>query len=140
MSDTYEFAPPSYQNAVDLLPGWTSAFPPEANVSAGAAFLYEDPRIHWAIKQFGSLENKRILELGPLEGAHTSLLERNGALRIDAIEANKLAYLRCLVAKEIFALRRSRLATQPCSRPAGRGGPRLSHATTALTRLSHCAM
>jgi hypothetical protein len=70
--------------------------------------MYEDPRIHWAVSQFGSLEGKRVLELGPLEGSHTSILERHGARRIDAIEANKLAYLRCLVAKEVFGLRRAR--------------------------------
>ena len=49
-----------------------------------------------------------MLELGPLEGQHTSMLERYGAHTIDAIEANKIAYLRCLVAKEIFGLRRAR--------------------------------
>jgi len=108
MADTYEFAPPSYQNAIDLLPGWNHAFPPELKLNAGPGYMYEDPRIHWAVQQFGSLEGKRVLELGPLEGAHTSLLERLGARRIDAIEANKLAYLRCLVAKEVYGLRRAR--------------------------------
>ena len=36
------------------------------------------------------------------------MLERLGAQRIDSIEANKLAYLRCLVAKEVYGLRRAR--------------------------------
>ena len=70
--------------------------------------MYDDPRINWAVEKFGSLEGKRIAELGPLEGAHTFMLERAGAMRIDAIEANKGAYLRCLVAKEIYGLRRAR--------------------------------
>lgn len=108
MTDVYEFGAPSYQNAIDLLPGWNHALPVELNLNAGPAFLYEDTRIHWAVSQYGSLEGKRILELGPLEGSHTSLFERLGARRIDAVEANKLAYLRCLVVKEILGLRRSR--------------------------------
>ena len=107
MTDVYEFAPPSHQNAIDLLPGWNHAFPPELNLNAGAGFMYEDPRIYWAIQQFGSLEGKRILELGPLEASHTKILERSGARRIDAVEANKLAFLKCLVTKEIYDLRRS---------------------------------
>ena len=106
--DLYEFSRPCAQNAVDLMAGWTHAFPPEFDVVAGAAAMYEDPRIHWAIAQFGGLEGKRVAELGPLEGAHTYMLERAGARRIDAIEANKQAFLRCLIAKEIYGLRRAR--------------------------------
>ena len=108
LTEVYEASPPSYQNAIDLLPGWNAAFPPEMKLTAGPGYMYEDPRIHWAAERSGGLEGKRVLELGPLEGAHTYLLERLGAKRIDAIEANKLAYLRCLVAKEIFGLRRAR--------------------------------
>ena len=108
LTDVYEFSAPTPQNAIDLLPGWTNAFPDEMQLNAGRAYLYEDPRIHWAVAQFGDLEGKRVLELGPLEGSHTYLLERYGARRVDAIEANKLAYLRCLVAKEIWGLRRAR--------------------------------
>jgi len=108
MTEVYEFAAPSYQNAIDLLPGWNHKFPPEMNLNAGPAYMYEDPRIHWAVEQFGSLEGKRVLELGPLEAQHTYMLERHGARRIDAIEANKIAYLRCLVAKEVFGLRKAR--------------------------------
>src|SRR5438067_432995 len=67
MSDVYEFGSPSHQNAIDLLPGWNHAFPKEMNLSAGPGYMYEDPRIHWAVAQFGSLEGKRIMELGPLE-------------------------------------------------------------------------
>jgi hypothetical protein len=108
MNDVYEFGAPSYQNAIDLLPGWNHAFPGDKKLHAGSAYMYEDPRIHWAVKQFGSLEGKRVLELGPLEASHTYLLERYGPQRIDAVEANRLAYLRCLVAKEVFGLRRAR--------------------------------
>lgn len=106
--DVYETAPPSYQNAINLLPGWNHAFPAAMQLAAGEAHMHEDPRIYFAVQQFGSLENKRVLELGPLEGSHTAMLERLGAWRIDAIEANQLAYLRCLVAKEIYGLRRAR--------------------------------
>ena len=107
-ADLYEFSTPTHQNAIDLLTGWNTSFPTEMGLSAGSQFLYEDPRIHWAVQQFGSLQDKRVLELGPLEASHTYLLERYGARRIDAIEANKTAFLRCLVAKEVYGLRRAR--------------------------------
>jgi hypothetical protein len=106
--DAYVEAAPSRQHAIDMIPGWNHAFPPEYEVTAGPAHMHEDSRIHWAVEQFGGLEGKTVLELGPLEGAHTALMERLGARRLDAVEANKLAYLRCLIAKEIYWLRRSR--------------------------------
>lgn len=108
ITEVYEFGAPSYQNAIDLLPGWNHGFPPEMNLNAGPAYMYEDPRIHWAVEQFGSIEGKRILELGPLEGQHTYMLERYGAGEIDAVEANRVAYLRCLVAKEVFGLQKAK--------------------------------
>lgn len=106
--DAYEDSAPSQQNAINIVPGWNHAFPPEFGLVAGEAHMHWDPRILWGVEQFGSLEGRSVLELGPLEGSHTALLERLGAERVDAIEANRLAYLRCLIAKEVFDLKRSR--------------------------------
>ena len=105
--DRYVAAMPSLQNAIDAIPGWSTAFPPEFGLKAGALATYSDCRIQWAIERFGSLENRDVLELGPLEGGHTSMIEAAGA-RVDAIEANQLAFMRCLVTKEIMGLTRSR--------------------------------
>ncbi|MGA0595812.1 class I SAM-dependent methyltransferase [Enterovirga sp. CN4-39] len=60
------------------------------------------------LQHYGSLENRTVLELGPLEGGHTYMMERAGAAKIDAIEANRLAFLRCLILKELVQLRRAR--------------------------------
>lgn len=105
--ERYVSSMPSLQNAVDAIPGWSTSFPPEFGVVAGALATYQDPRIDWAIQCYGSLEGRTVLELGPLEGGHTSMLERAGAT-VDAIEANQLAFMRCLVTKEIVGLSRSR--------------------------------
>lgn len=105
--DRYVVTTPSLQNAIDAIPGWTTSFPEEYGVVAGALATYQDSRMHWAIECFGSLENRDVLELGPLDGGHTSTLERAGA-RVDAVEANQLAFMRCLVTKEILQLTRSR--------------------------------
>ena len=59
----------------------------------------------------GRLAGFGILELGPLEGAHTYRLEQLGAERILAIEANVEAYLKCLIVKEILGLIKSKLLT-----------------------------
>jgi len=99
---------PSHQNAVDLIPGWNHAFPESCGIKAGQAVLYDDLRIHWAIEQFGSLAGKRVLELGPLEASHTSMLEQHGPAVLDAVEANVAAYLRCLIAKQVLDLRRAK--------------------------------
>lgn len=102
--DEYVDALPTQQNAIDLVPGWNHALPPQFGVTAGANAFYGDNRIYWGLEQFGSLEGKLVLELGPLEASHTYILHQAGAARILAIEANRLAFMRCLVVKEILRL------------------------------------
>src|SRR5580704_19164484 len=103
--DRYVSSEPCLQNAVDAVAGWNTMFPPQYEVKAGSLACYNDARIAWAMECFGSLEGRHVLELGPLEGGHTSMLDAAGA-RVDAIEANQLAFIRCLIAKEILGLTR----------------------------------
>ncbi len=49
-----------------------------------------------------------MIELGPLEGGHTYMMESLGAESVLAVEANKRAYLKCLIVKEVLGLTRSR--------------------------------
>lgn len=105
--DVYVSSTPTLQNAIDAVAGWNTAFPPQFELKAGLLATYNDPRIHWALQKFGSLEGRCVLELGPLEGGHTSMLETAGA-QVDAIEANRRAFLRCLVTKEILRLTRAK--------------------------------
>jgi hypothetical protein len=99
---------PSDQNAVDLVPGWNHAFPEQYAIKAGDAVLYDDLRILWAVEQYGTLAGKRVLELGPLEAFHTSMLERYDPADLDAVEANVAAYLRCLITKQVLDLHRAK--------------------------------
>ncbi|MDQ8197544.1 class I SAM-dependent methyltransferase [Pelagicoccus enzymogenes] len=83
--------------------------PPHLGVeSGGVAGLHEDVRIDWALQLLGGVEGKTVLELGPLEAAHTSMLERAGAAHVTSIEGNAAAFQRCLIVKELLGLRRSR--------------------------------
>ncbi len=106
--DEYVTGLPSAQHAIDALPGWNQALPPHLGVTAGQGAFYADPRILWAIEQMGGVAGRTVLELGPLEASHTWLLEQHGPASIDAIEANKLSFLRCLVVKELLGLRTAR--------------------------------
>ncbi len=104
-------APPSPQQTIDIFKGaWASSFPPHAQVSAGSAGLFEDPRVDWVqthLRKLGiELSTCSVLELGPLEGGHTYLLSKTGAPSVTAIEANSQAYLKCLVAKELLGIER----------------------------------
>lgn len=105
--DQYELRRPDHQNAIDALPGWSSAFPDHLNLRAGIHPLFADTRITWALEQFGSIEGKKILEVGPLEGMHTYMLNAMRPLRIDAVEANRLCFLRCLISREILSIDRA---------------------------------
>ena len=100
---------PSPQNALDIFKNrWWSQFPgPFSGLKAGSIALFEDPRITWAISELGGLHHQTVLELGPLEGAHSYMLEQAGAASITSIEANPEAYLKCLIVKETVGLNRT---------------------------------
>lgn len=100
---------PSHQNAIDIFKGeWSSRLPdPYVNLSAGSLPLFEDARIIWADEKLGGFKDKTVLELGPLEGGHTFMLERLGASSIISIESNKRAFLKCLIVKNILQLKRT---------------------------------
>lgn len=107
ISTDYIRAAPSAQNAIDIFAGrWFSQLP-LADTRAGDVALFEDPRIAWAISELGGLEGKTVLELGPLEGAHSYMLERAGAASIISIDANPEAFLKCLIVKEALGLART---------------------------------
>jgi hypothetical protein len=110
LAERYVTSAPHPQNALDIFKGqWSSKLPPPLDtLEAGHAALFEDARIHWLVEQIGGCSGATILELGPLEGGHTAMLEWAGAAEIIAIEANTHAYLKCLIVKELLNLTRTR--------------------------------
>jgi hypothetical protein len=61
------------------------------------------------------LNGKRILEIGPFEGAHTKQLHDLNAASITAIESNSKAYLKCLTIKSEFALANAEFVYGDCN-------------------------
>jgi SAM-dependent methyltransferase len=124
MSDFKHFfgVAPSDQNALDLFANEWSSQPPSSRpeLKAGATPLFDDPRITWAHHHLmamgveGGFAARDVLELGPLEGGHTFLIDRLGAKSVSAVEANARAYLKCLVAKELFGMPRARFLLGDC--------------------------
>lgn len=104
--DQYCSDTPSPQTAVDIFAGeWASRLPaPLANVHAGSAPLFEIAHVSWGVKALGGIEGQHVVELGPLEGGHTYLMDRMGASEVVAIEANTRAYLKCLIVKELLGI------------------------------------
>ena len=107
--DRYVTTAPSWQNSIDIFKNeWSSKFPaPFSHLEAGTAILFQDARVDWAVARFGGVAGGSILELGPLEGGHTYMLERAGFGSVTSIEANTHAFLRCLIAKEILGMSRT---------------------------------
>jgi Methyltransferase domain len=108
----FELRYPSPQTAVDIFAGrWASDLSKVCPVvGTGDADLFVgDGRPKQAAKAFGNkdgrLDGVRILELGPLEAAHSYQLERLGAVSIVGIETNVDAFLKCLIVKEILDLK-----------------------------------
>ena len=101
--DSYVAAAPAAQNAVDIFAGEWSSGLPLPDVTSGGIPLFADDRVDWAIEQLGGVAGRSVLELGPLEGGHTSMLLNAGA-SVTAIEAQTRAYLKCLIAKELLGM------------------------------------
>jgi SAM-dependent methyltransferase len=100
--DLYSREFPSPAAAFDIFrKEWASAVP---GFETGKSLLFDDARLHWLEAQVGSFQNKRVLELGPLEGGQTWMMERGGA-DVLAIEANQRAFLKCLVVKNALHMR-----------------------------------
>ena len=124
MSDFKHFfgTAPSDQNALDLFSGEWSSQPPAGrpDLKAGATPLFDDPRIAWAHHRLmemglaGGFSGRDVLELGPLEGGHTYLIDRLEATSVTAVEANARAYLKCLIAKETFGMPRAKFLLGDC--------------------------
>jgi hypothetical protein len=97
---------PSPQTAIDAAPSaWASRLP-LPGVNSGESELFADSRVDWGIEALGGVSEAKCVELGPLEGGHSYMLERAGAGGVTAVEANKDAYLKCLVVKELLGMPR----------------------------------
>lgn len=101
---------PSTQNAVDIFSGkWATNLATLLPVQGtGTSNLLDDSRVTDAAAALGRqcrFQGMSVLELGPLEGAHSYQLESLGAASVLAIESNTEAFLKCLVVKEALKLR-----------------------------------
>ena len=107
--DAYASDAPSPQLALDIFAGeWSSRLPDKLNVMAGDSELFNDSRIQGTIEWIGEgIVGAQVLELGPLEGGHTYMLDRAGAT-VYAVESNSRAFLKCLVTKELLGMRNAR--------------------------------
>ncbi len=99
---------PSPLASFNVLDGWVSQFEINGEKVGGAVGLSTDERIEWLMDSIGGVKRKRLLELGPLEGAHTKMLCDAGAASVVAVEGFRASWLHCLVIKEIFNLERAR--------------------------------
>ncbi len=83
---------PSNENAIDIFSGHWVTSPEGAGAADRLRAVFEsDIRPALACQAFGlngRLEDMDILELGPLEGGHTFMLERAGA-KVTAIEGTR---------------------------------------------------
>lgn len=92
---------PKNESAFELFNGqWSSDIPGIPN--SGKSKLFDDQRVKWWIEKASGVTNKKILELGPLEGGHTYMMSQAGAQDILSIESNLISFLKCLVIKNHF--------------------------------------
>ncbi len=102
--DHFVTSAPSPRHMVSLFEGGWASELPIPGVKSGASSLFDDDRIHWFLKSISGVRNARVLELGPLEGGHSCMLEQAGARQVVAVESNGRAWLKCLAVKETLGL------------------------------------
>jgi hypothetical protein len=83
---SYVRGAPDPQHALDAFAGeWLCRLPPPfAELRAGSIEAFQDARISQWIAAIGGIAGRSVLELGPLEGGHSYMLEQAGAARIVA--------------------------------------------------------
>ena len=93
VNDFFIEEPPCPENAVKLFEGeWSSQLPGSLGPSSGSATLFAHARVRLAIDNLGGIDGWDVLELGPLEGGHSYMLQEANARAVTAIEANSHAY------------------------------------------------
>jgi hypothetical protein len=99
-ADRFESRMPNVRNGLDIFQGkWVCKIPFFGYGHIGA---FDDPRLSLFDAAIGGFAGKKVIELGPLDGGHTFIMSALGASEILSIEANRDAFLRCLVLKEAF--------------------------------------
>ena len=89
------------ENTFNILNGWVTKFPG----NNGTIDLSNDERLKWHLSIIGKLpDNCKVLELGPMEGGHTKMIEDMGA-DVIAIEGDSDNFLKCLIVKNFFNLK-----------------------------------
>ena len=87
--DSYVHDAPSAEAALNIFEGeWSSKLPTPYEKITGPSELFDDARIEWMLEVLGGVRGLRVLELGPLEAGHTTMLERAGADAVTAVEVH----------------------------------------------------
>lgn len=106
--NSHEFTAESIFN---FFPYWVSKFVIENKAHGGYAD-YTTSRISMLNEKllfdYVDFKDKTVLEIGPLEGGNTIILEKLQVKQIISIEGHLENYIRCCVIKNIFDLRRTR--------------------------------
>lgn len=103
INDLYIQEAPNEENKINIFKNeWVSSLPQFENIS-GNINLFGDERIHWLMSRI-KLFNKNVLELGPLEGGHSYMLEKIGGAQVISIEQNQKNFMKCLIVKNIYII------------------------------------
>jgi hypothetical protein len=123
---------PTREAMFGVMRGWTTQFEVDGKFVAGPIGMCSDLRMLWHLDIIGGAANKRALELGPLEGAHTKTMIEHGAREVVSIEGFPACWLRCLIVKEAYQLHQAQfLFGNFCDYVADYQGPKFDFVLAA---------
>jgi SAM-dependent methyltransferase len=99
----FELKNPGYTELFGYFGAWITKFQINGRDYGGSDNLTNDARIN-QLNELCVVKDKRILELGPLEGAHSLMLSRLGARQVVAVEGRVKNFVKCCCIKNLFDL------------------------------------
>ncbi len=101
---TNTFSEALHVSAFGVASDWVTRFHINGRTVGGEVDLMRDARFERWLSTGVQVEGKRILELGPLEGAHTATLCRYQARHVVSVEGRRDNFIKCCVVKNALSL------------------------------------
>jgi hypothetical protein len=100
-----------YEAVFNYFQSWITKFNVNGRAYGGSGDLTNDWRIN-KLNELYNLKDKRVLELGALEGAHSLMLSRLGARQVVSIEGRPENFIKCCCVKNLFDLQSVRFVLE----------------------------
>lgn len=107
--------------AFEIFRNWVTIFhTPKGRFGSRKPLIHDQIPVMYEVDKLFPIRGKRVLEIGPLEGANTKQLVDLGAQEVVGLESNQTAFLKCLIVKNELRLKNVDFVYGDCNEVLGR--------------------